>query len=203
MKTTIENLKCWPNDKLREAWIKARENEKSTTQAADENPQAQGPVEDYEYYDDTQLNGTLFYVDIRDLLNCTDNSTAHTTTTVKPVVEEESRDQGMDIAIDSEMKTNEIIQSEKNKRGNDEVSRQDSFTTTRLVTVSAKPEDSKIYDNMASDEAKPEKGLKAHRSIQDEPKGSKSIEDTKTNSAYKNVGCYILLVSVLSLRLHI
>ncbi|XP_047534161.1 connectin-like [Vanessa atalanta] len=69
LKLSIENLKCTPSNELREKWMKTIEAEK--------NAQDQEDVEgvagaDYEYYDETQLNGNLFYTDLRFLLNCTD-----------------------------------------------------------------------------------------------------------------------------------
>lgn len=73
IKLSIENLKCTPSDDLKEKWIKATETEKTQGQDADY-VEANAAGGDYEYYDETQLNGQLFYTDLRPLLNCDGNS---------------------------------------------------------------------------------------------------------------------------------
>lgn len=202
---TIENLKCRPDDKLRESWTKAKEIEKSQQAEEEEVAQEQGQGGDYEYYDDTQLNGTLFYLDVRELLNCStidmvDNTaTVSSTVSTTTAIEVNSHDPTL---VTENTNTNEITNNE-NKKENNAGQNQGAFTTTRLATVSAKPEETKIYESMASDEAKPEKA-KAHRSIQEETKYPSSFEDSKTNNANKNLGCVTLLViSLLRLRLNI
>lgn len=205
LKMTIENLKCRPDDKLRESWTKAKEIEKSQQAEEEEVAQEQGQGGDYEYYDDTQLNGTLFYLDVRELLNCStidmvDNTaTVSSTVSTTTAIEVNSHDPTL---VTENTNTNEITNNE-NKKENNAGQNQGAFTTTRLATVSAKPEETKIYESMASDEAKPEKA-KAHRSIQEETKYPSSFEDSKTNNANKNLGCVTLLViSLLRLRLNI
>lgn len=69
MKLAIENLQCNPDDNLLDKWKKVEETYKTGGATFDEtngNPAAG----DYEYYDESQLNGKLFFVDVRDLLNC-------------------------------------------------------------------------------------------------------------------------------------
>lgn len=73
IKLSIENLKCTPSDDLKEKWIKATETEKPQGQHADY-VEANAAGGDYEYYDETQLNGQLFYTDLRPLLNCDGNA---------------------------------------------------------------------------------------------------------------------------------
>lgn len=69
-KLAIENLQCHPEPEIRDLYMKTEEAEKSMGQVfEDDEPQAQNA--DYEYYDVSQLNGKLFYVDMRYLLNCT------------------------------------------------------------------------------------------------------------------------------------
>lgn len=65
-------MKCHPSDAIREAWKGFADADKNDAPGPEEEePQAQNV--EYEYYDDSQLNGTLFYTDIRFLLNCTNN----------------------------------------------------------------------------------------------------------------------------------
>lgn len=68
LKLAIENLKCNPDDKVKKAWTAIEENDKNNAQIFEDETAAST---DYEYYDDTQLNGKLFYTDIRFILNCT------------------------------------------------------------------------------------------------------------------------------------
>lgn len=64
--------------------MKTEEAEKNTGQVfEDEEPQAQNT--DYEYYDVSQLNGKLFYVDMRYLLNCTKPVETWTVPTVQTI----------------------------------------------------------------------------------------------------------------------
>ncbi|XP_034832932.1 connectin-like [Maniola hyperantus] len=94
LKLAVENLKCTPNADLKDKWIKATETEKTPAQDTDYvEPNAAGG--DYEYYDETQLNGQLFYTDLRLLLNCDKNlnnipmvTTIATLTSLKPSTRE-------------------------------------------------------------------------------------------------------------------
>lgn len=166
--------------------MKTVENEKNSGKVF-EGEENEVQNSDYEYYDDSQLNGTLFYADVRDLLNCTggkkdvktdpkaDEITTSTsalpatkiyttsnkpTTTTKPVPistvgykPSKVTNQGLlDLAV---IETTTAKVTEK------------VITTTRLVTISPKPDE--VFEHMASDEAKPDR-IKAHRSIQDEVK---------------------------------
>ncbi|XP_059062888.1 connectin-like [Achroia grisella] len=69
LRNSLLNIKCLPSDTLRDKWNKDVDKEKKE-EVLDvvEEPTANA---EYEYYDDSQLNGTLFYIDIRYLLNCT------------------------------------------------------------------------------------------------------------------------------------
>ncbi|XP_050344116.1 connectin-like [Nymphalis io] len=69
LKLSIENLKCTPSNELREKWVKTIEAEKNAQDQEDADIAAGA---DYEYYDETQLNGNLFYTDLRFILNCTE-----------------------------------------------------------------------------------------------------------------------------------
>ncbi|XP_039757030.1 connectin-like [Pararge aegeria] len=94
LKLSIENLKCIPSADLKDKWMKAMETEKTPAQDADY-VEANGAGGDYEYYDETQLNGQLFYTDLRLLLNCLKNlnnkpifTTKATLTSLKPSTKE-------------------------------------------------------------------------------------------------------------------
>ncbi|XP_013184568.1 connectin [Amyelois transitella] len=224
LKNTIENLKCYPSDALREAWKKVGETEQ-TEQLQEEEPQNQS---DYEYYDESQLNGTLFYTDVRFLLNCSGdfrrpipNSIANENvvtkaysspliTTPLPVTnapgpkphKSQVTNHGLLDLAQLETVTTETPKTvTDSKRELNKVTERNvkkmSPTTSRLATVSAKPID-KSYDvrDMASDEAKPEK-LNARRSYQEELK-----PEEKSNNSQRNVGCVTLtsIIIMLSLR---
>jgi hypothetical protein len=67
--TDIQNLQCYPNEEVKQKWDKVQEATKNTGQVfEDVEPQAEGAA--YEYYDETELNGTIFYFDMRYILNC-------------------------------------------------------------------------------------------------------------------------------------
>lgn len=71
LKMSLENLKCNPDPRLREAWNNIEEQDKANGQTFEE-PIDSEKNTDYEYYDETQLNGKLFYTDLRlNLINCT------------------------------------------------------------------------------------------------------------------------------------
>ncbi|XP_023941756.2 connectin-like [Bicyclus anynana] len=230
LKLSIENLKCTPSAELKDKWVKAMESDKAPEQDADDvDPNGAGG--DYEYYDESQLNGQLFYTDLRQLLNCdtitsdmsilTTRATltslipitnevaeimkVHTTKTIPSMTDRPMElsaatlkvtNKGLlDLSLDSttigvekpEEKDNEIFEN-KDKR-------QNSYTTTRLATVSAKPLENKVfYDHhMASDEAQPEK--KAQRSVDvAEPR-----DHSKSNSC-RNFVSYIFMIAMLCIR---
>ncbi|XP_047997575.1 connectin-like [Leguminivora glycinivorella] len=159
----LENLKCTPDDKVTLLYAKATEIEKS--QAFEEEPNQNG---DYEYYDDTQLNGKLFYIDLRILMNCTND------TAMQPMIKptKDSSQENKRIGTESKVNTifnNELLDSparkdtvieSRNKIAKPtEVSVNKPYTTSRLATVSAKPiAEKKAYDEreMPADEAKPD-----------------------------------------------
>lgn len=72
LKLSIENLKCIPDADLNEKWKKLGDSEKANAAALGEDDTQNT---DYEYYDESQLGGKLFYIDIRDLINCTSKLT--------------------------------------------------------------------------------------------------------------------------------
>lgn len=87
LKLEIQNLQCIPSEEVKQKWDKFQEIEKTSgTVFEDEEPQDNGA---YEYYDETELNGTIFYFDMRHLLNCSGDEApvepANFTTTNKPV----------------------------------------------------------------------------------------------------------------------
>lgn len=208
LKITIENLKCVPDAALREAWTNTTENpdaEKNSPQGF-EDEEAQVP--EYEYYDETQLNGKLFYLDVRDNLNCNNNTKKITkdTTPALKTKEETSRttstlpthkvtNQGLlDLSlVDATTTAVETTALEMKAATNKREKNDDKeFTTTRLATVSAKPEESKIYEDMASDEGRPDK-IKSHRSVMNE------INDDKTNEANRSFSCVTLSIVMVLL----
>lgn len=70
LKIALENLKCSPEQRLREAWNNIEEQDKANGQTFEE-PIDTEKNTDYEYYDESQLNGKLFYTDLRlNLINC-------------------------------------------------------------------------------------------------------------------------------------
>ncbi|GBP59287.1 Connectin [Eumeta japonica] len=217
LKLNIENLKCLPDARLDEQWKKLQETDKGSGAALEEGPVAKsGDENEYEYYDETQLDGKLFYTDVRDLLNCTrrpqmtttppidvvtpgagnastvhapgspaatstglasvDSPPASTTTHQTPPTrfttdrKYERDQQPTTVSIHEDpvstvRDTDAMAAPERHatstdgKTGADDKRRQ-SFTTSRLATVSANPiEGSRnklndnIYKQMASDEA--------------------------------------------------
>ncbi|KAG6460001.1 connectin [Manduca sexta] len=203
LKIAIENLKCLPDASLREAWAKTDETDKNTGQVfEDEESQLQNA--DYEYYDDTQLNGRLFYIDVRDLLNCTNSSKRHTPVTAAtsktPVPSTKvTKATSSPTTVKPKIETTEITKEINNVnnivKANPKAAKGD-FTTTKLATVSSNPIDNNLYDqDMASDDPKPDK-IKAHRSVQD----INDVPNARPNSAINNVGCVtlVLLCSRLS-----
>lgn len=223
LRLATENLKCAPDANLRELWAKAEETEKNTGQTFDEE---ESPVQntDYEYYDEAQLNGKLFYIDVRELANCTNTThrvmkndgtkpqTIETTTKLttkafsSPVTTLKSIHTTQNGMIKSST-TNGLTEATTKKVGDKivnpnkehETKDKESFTTVRLATVSAKPLDHNIYDqDMASDEARPEKA-KAHRSIQEE---MKITPNSNYNNACRNVNSVALVSMILCFRLY-
>lgn len=252
----IQNLQCHPNDEVKQKWDRIQETAKNTGQVF-EDVEPQGDNTAYEYYDETDLNGTIFYFDMRYILNCSgeerlskpdvpatsitkqfhkpasrndpiNNFNAKVTssplnnivsTTIKPVVKkhipiEIDNHDLLDLSLDeaTEEDPNEKSRQDysntvnidkptryKPTHGSNHEVRNDKkdtvYTTSRLATVSAKPVESKHYEDqdMASDEAKPDR-LKAHRSIQEEVKESSNLN---INNAHKDDGCIPLLISVI------
>lgn len=183
----------------------------------DEESQVQNT--DYEYYDESQLNGKLFYIDVRDLANCT-NASRHVkkneetkpiavetttkaisspVTTPKPTppskVESILRSKlNKQTLVETTPKTNKV----EGKTIDDETKNKESFTTVRLATVSAKPLEHNIYDQNMADEARPDK-IKAHRSIQDDVKNTPQLN---YNDACRNMNSVALVVMIISFRLY-
>ncbi|KOB65157.1 Reticulon/nogo receptor [Operophtera brumata] len=203
LKITLENLKCVPDAALRESWAQ----NSTETAGVEKNNQVfedeESQVQDYEYYDETQLNGKLFYLDVRDLLHC-DNNTKKTdvdtklqtkeatsTTTFKPSTHKGTIQGLLDVSLHNTSRTAVEVKTAMNKR--EKNGDEKEFTTTRLATVSAKPLDSKIYEDMASDEGRPDK-IKADRNVQE-------MKHPKTNNANKSFGCVTLLVLMILFKL--
>lgn len=70
LKISLENLKCTPDSRLREAWNNIEEQDKVNGQTFEESIDSEKNA-DYEYYDESLLNGKLFYTDLRlNLINC-------------------------------------------------------------------------------------------------------------------------------------
>ncbi|XP_028166689.1 connectin-like [Ostrinia furnacalis] len=87
LKLEIQNFQCHPSEEIKQKWDKFQEIEKTSGSVfEDEEPQDSGA---YEYYDETELNGTIFYFDMRHLLNCSGEEVplepANITTTNKSV----------------------------------------------------------------------------------------------------------------------
>ena len=222
LKRAIENLKCYPDVNLRELWAKTDDTEKNAPQVfVEEESQVQNA--DYEYYDETQLNGKLFYIDIRDLANCTHTThrvsavnvdgktaveattraiTTLVTTTKFPRTTEyemlRSTQTTPKVKVDESAKSNEV-KTEKPSKMN-ETKNKESFTTVRLATVSAKPIEHNYDHDMASDEARPEKvNQHSHRSINEETKTTPKMN--LNNSASSNVNS-VALSMILCFRLY-
>ncbi|XP_063365006.1 connectin-like [Cydia amplana] len=194
LEIALENLKCTPDAKVSHLYAKATDVEKS--QAIEEEPNQNA---DYEYYDDTQLNGKLFYVDLRILMNCTND----TATAIQPMIPaKDASHENKRIATESKVNTilnNEFLDSKARKGTVTEsrnkivkptdvsVSKPNLYTTSRLATVSAKPE-KKAYDEMAADEAKPD-------ALRDQ------IAEHMPGNAQQNVACAAFTVTLLVSRL--
>ncbi|XP_035437932.2 connectin [Spodoptera frugiperda] len=227
-KRAIENLKCNPDNNLRELWAKTEEVEKNTGQVFAEEEESQVQNTDYEYYDETQLNGKLFYIDVRDLANCTNSSripnvavtgkkpdttvevdakistkaiTSPVNTTTSTTEYEMSSSVTTPEDNEDAVKTKKPKEDEKLKPNKEnETKNKESFTTVRLVTVSAKPLEHNFDHDMASDEARPEK-VKEHtrKSIQDDIKPSPK---KAYSSASSNVNSVALVTMILCFRLY-
>ncbi|XP_041981214.1 connectin-like [Aricia agestis] len=187
LKVATENLKCNPTSEIREKWNKAAESEKNVEEENAAN-------NDYEYYDDTQLNGKLFYVDMRYLLNCSNvynNEVIDvqsilnppTTTTKKPVTE---LPKVAFTPTKPEKPKNEVTTKLPDKYTDN-----NDFTTSKLATVSAKPDDKYEANNMAADEGHTR--IKAYRSTQEE------IVSSPVNSAIDTVSS----VSMIAITLYL
>nr|XP_021201477.2 connectin [Helicoverpa armigera] len=227
LRHATENLKCNPDDNLKELWTKTEDTEKNTGQPLDEDdPPAQNT--DYEYYDDTQLNGKLFYTDIRDLANCT-NTTSHGSTAgnegaapqkaVKTTVKQNTKAITSPVispkttteysTLRSTVRSNQDTLLEATKPKEDKIEKaskdngtksKETFTTVRLATVSAKPTEHNYDQDMASDEARPEKIKEhSHRSIQEE---KKTTPEMNYNNAIRNVNSVALVSIILCFRLY-
>ncbi|XP_072930470.1 uncharacterized protein [Epargyreus clarus] len=214
LKQALENLKCVPDPELRE-----RYNNSAPIFEDDAEESSKSGVEesnaDYEFYDDSQLNGKLFYTDLKFLLNCSGDvqTPALTSTTIKPVKITVTTtkappspivttpkatpvtNQGLlDLSLEETPRTEPTNVTDINAPENQERDDKKSnvYTTSRLATVSAKPMENKYQEHdMASDEGIPDK-IKAHRSVQEEPKDPKISSD-----ANKNIGCVMLIATVL------
>ncbi|XP_063624970.1 connectin-like [Cydia splendana] len=191
LEIALENLKCTPDAKVSQLYAKATEVEKS--QAIEEEPNQNA---DYEYYDDTQLNGKLFYIDLRILMNCTNDTAIQPMLPAKDASHENKR-----IAPESKVNkilNNELLDSNAKKETATEsrnkivkptvsVSKPNLYTTSRLATVSAKPE-KKAYDEMAADEAKPD-------ALRDQS------DEHMPGTAQQNLACATFTITVLVSRL--
>lgn len=223
LKIAIENLKCNPSDTLRNLWVAFAESEKNTDQAfEDDASQIQNP--DIEYYEEGPLNGKFFYIDIRDLANCTNNTdylrpmentmkneiiTSSTIPGTKAAIsvqtspKPKSTTEYIEITSKGLLVSSSLLpiepQGSTNKPNKENVTKvKDAFTTTRLATVSAKPlnHDANLFDKeMASDEARPE-GAKAHRSVQEE-----DTPKHNGNNAHPNMSEMVVVITMLSLSL--
>ncbi|CAG9788315.1 unnamed protein product [Diatraea saccharalis] len=251
----IQNLQCRPNDEIKRKWDKLQEIAKNSGQIFDD-AEPQGESAAYEYYDETELNGTLFYFDMRTILNCSGEDTTtpnvpetsftpaatsklssinnvftktttspilnFASTTIKPIakkhlpIEVNSKDT-LDLSAaettteslkikDRNIHTDDNnivdidsikIAGQKSEHDDKHETRNDKkenvYTTTRLATVSAKPIENKQYEDMASDEAKPDR-LKSHRSIE-EP--SEDPSKFNNNNAHKQDIYMMFLVSII------
>lgn len=233
LKLEIQNLQCYPSDEVKQKWDKFQEVEKTSGHVFEDEELPENSA--YEYYDETELNGTLFYFDMRHLLNCSGEETPPpidvttpmvkltkgTTspvilvpTTPKPDQERNTKigDRGLLDLSAAESTTpespvtlgrkslenvghNEIVQDGPifAKEARIKEKKDNTYTTSRLATVSAKPIDHKDFDDhdMASDEAKPDR-IKAHRSVQDE-----ETPKYKVNNANRNLTCVPILVLMI------
>ncbi|KPJ17245.1 Connectin [Papilio machaon] len=219
LKLILENFKCIPDAKLRDRWTKRVELEKNSQTFDGEEPSTQS--QDYEYYDDAELNGKLFYTDVRDLLHCNSptgkpladsldvvkkTNTAAGISPLDPEANDAPNNPGyFDESIFKKNKTKKSLAAPKTD--NSEVANQEIkddkpniSTTTRLATVSAKPMEKRTEEtkDMASDEAKSDNAI-AHRSVQE--KGD-DYSDFFTNGQDSTLGSFkaVVLMSVLNVR---
>ncbi|XP_061717745.1 connectin-like [Cydia pomonella] len=195
LEIALENLKCTPDAKVSQLYAKATDVEKSQAIEEESNQNS-----DYEYYDDTQLNGKLFYVDLRILMNCTND------TAIQPMIPAKDSHENKRIPTESKVNTilnNELLDSHARKETVTEsrnkivkptdvsVSKPNLYTTSRLATVSAKPiPEKKTYDEreMAADEGKPD-------ALRDQ------IAEHMPGNAQQNLACVTFTVTVLVSRL--
>lgn len=224
LKRAIENLKCYPDVNLRELWAKTEDNEKNTAQVFVEEEESQVQNADYEYYDETQLNGKLFYIDVRDLANCTQHRvplavnaddkpavetttkaiTSPVTTTKFPNTTQHVVKQSTPTPTTPKIMVNQTVKAKEEKTETPnkiiETKSKESFTTVRLATVSAKPIEHNYDHDMASDEARPEKiNQHSHRSVNEESKATPTMNH---NSACSNVISVALVSMILCFRLY-
>lgn len=219
LKLALENLKCNPSDKLKEQWSSIAEADNTTDQVFEED--GQEPNGNFEYYDEVQLGGKLFYTDIRGIANCTKkaddmipvanevatqrttvginretNTKAGFTSHTTPKTTISTAIMSTKLLITSTtVKPAEAIENKSAKAI--DTNNKDIFTTVRLATVSAKPmkSDSNLIDqDMASDQARPE--IKAQRSTQEE-----QVSNYKGNNAFTNVSDMFVVVITLCFRL--
>lgn len=201
LKLALNNLKCQPDAALREAWSKTEEIEKNTTQTTeDEETQFQNP--EYEYYDDTQLDGKFFYVDVRDLLNCTKGTKTKseiTTTTRKSPTAANTKAPSPYTTTTVKTELNKELTTKPDpklttKYFTTETSVTQGHTTAKMAAAVTKPPENHVFaPDATSVEAKPDK-IKAHRSIQE-----KETPDYLKSGANINLGCVMLLAVILYL----
>ncbi|CAH0625634.1 unnamed protein product [Chrysodeixis includens] len=228
LKLATENLKCVPDSNLRDLWAKTEDTEKTGGQVfEDEESQVQNT--DYEYYDETQLNGKLFYIDVRDLANCT-NISRHQS------VKKNDETKRIAVAVETTTKlTTKAISSPVTTPKPTPPTKNESILKTKaskdtIVVTTAKPKTDKISamikDNemknketfttvrLATVSAKPLEHniydqnmadearpdkIKAHRSIQDDVKHNSHLNH---NDACRNMNSVALVVMIISFRLY-
>ncbi|KAI5631691.1 leucine rich repeat domain-containing protein [Phthorimaea operculella] len=207
LKISLENLKCIPDSKLQEQWNKMAE----ATPPQEVDPADGGQTGDeYEYYDDSQLNGKLFYIDVRDLIPCGNSKPKIGTSTrdfIMPAIVPKDTKVTSPSTAASNIITNRPSVNAIPKKGlpsnvpnNDQqenfglldLSKSETSPKPEEVTSEDKSSSVNVYDNMAADEAKPDK-LKTQRSFHAE------LKDMPSNSN-KNVAC-VALISLTYLRL--
>ncbi|OWR42281.1 reticulon/nogo receptor [Danaus plexippus plexippus] len=204
LKLSVENMKCTPSNELRDKWIKVTESDKKDEEDQDNT----APSDDYEYYDESQLNGKLFYTDVRFLLNCSDENAKNIVTSSPPSTlvkqTKDTKELKASTAIPETTTTkNRYFDMGRDSEIKDPKEKQSSYTTSRLATVSAKPvekndnidikqdtsKNGNKYDDreMASDEAKPDK-IKAH--------SFRDIKDHDYNGAIKTAASAYALLAI-------
>lgn len=206
LRLSMENLKCSPSDKLRELWGQNTDSGKNSQVFEDEDTDVRNT--EYEYYDEAQLNGKLFYIDVRDLANCTNQSHTHTKdkipiTTAKDTTPNQEISPTTSAVPPRIMKstTAQTIQTASLNKADErtqKTEKNDVITTSPLAEVSADPSDQKdnLYVlDMASDEGRPEKSV-AHRSVQD-----RDIPDYTESNAHVHLSCYFTIIVTFCFRL--